>query len=241
MKRIILTAFIFLVATFMTFGQKKFESDVIKTSAGDLKITFIGHASLMFEFKGTVIHVDPWTSFTDYSDQPKADIVLITHEHFDHLDAKAIEAVSKPGTQIITNRNSFNILKKGFVMANGDKKITAGIKIEAVPAYNITPGHEMYHPKGRDNGYILTFGDKRIYVAGDTENIPEMSLLKDIDIAFLPMNQPYTMLPSQVAEAVQRFNPKILYPYHYGETNVEELTKLLASDKKTEVRVRQLK
>jgi L-ascorbate metabolism protein UlaG (beta-lactamase superfamily) len=241
MKKSILTALLFLIATFMTFGQKKFESDVIKTSAGDLKITFIGHASLIFEFKGTVIHVDPWTSFTDYTDQPKADIILITHEHFDHLDMKAIEALSKLGTQIVSNRNSFNIIKKGFVMSNGDRKIMGGIAIEAVPAYNITPGREMYHPKGRDNGYILTFGDKRVYVAGDTENIPEMSALRNIDVAFLPMNQPYTMLSSQVAEAVQRFNPKILYPYHYGETNIEELTKLLASDKKTEVRIRALK
>ncbi|MDP4207932.1 MAG: MBL fold metallo-hydrolase [Bacteroidota bacterium] len=241
MKRSIWITLLIIFAMAPSLAQSKFESDVVKTSSGKLTITFIGHASLVFDFKGTIIHVDPWTKFTDYVSQPKADIILITHNHPDHLDVKAIEAVSKKETQIVLNDASFASLKKGLVMKNGEKKTIAGISIEAVPAYNTTPGHEMYHPKGRDNGYILTFGNKRVYIAGDTENIPEMASLKNIDIAFLPMNLPYTMTPAQVADAVHKFNPKILYPYHFGETDVTALTKLLASDKKVEVRVRSLK
>jgi len=231
-----------IAAMAQSFAQtNKFESDVIKTSLGKLTITFIGHASLVFDFKGIIIHVDPWTKLADYVTQPKADIILITHNHPDHLDVKAIETVSKKTTKIILNGASFTSLKKGVVMKNGEKKTIDGITIEAVPAYNATPGRDMYHPKGRDNGYILTFGDKRIYIAGDTENIPEMTSLKNIDIAFLPMNSPYTMTPAQVADAVHKFNPKVLYPYHFGETDVTALTKLLSSDKKVEVRLRALK
>jgi L-ascorbate metabolism protein UlaG (beta-lactamase superfamily) len=137
-------------------------------------------------------------------------------------------------------RSVYNIIGYGEILKNGEKKSYKNITIEAVPAYNTTPGNEKFHPKGRDNGYILTIGGKRIYIAGDTENTPEMDKLKHIDIAFLPMNQPYTMTPAQVAKTVKQFKPKILYPYHYGETNVQELQNLLASDKHTEIRIRQM-
>jgi L-ascorbate metabolism protein UlaG (beta-lactamase superfamily) len=146
--------------------------------------------------------------------------------------------LSKESTQIILTSASFEIFKKGTVMKNGDKKAIDEIEIEAVPAYNTTEGREKFHPKGRDNGYILTIGKKRIYIAGDTENIPDMSLLKNIDIAFLPMNQPYTMLPEQVADAANRIKPKILYPYHYGERDVSKLKTLLAKNHNIEVRIR---
>jgi len=221
-----------------------FQEDTIQTSAGDLKITFIGHASLMFTFGGKVIDVDPVMSETDYKKMPKADLILITHEHYDHMDPKAVAAVRKDSTVIILTAKCAATIKDGTVMKNGGTRTVESIKIEAVPAYNILhkrPSGEPFHPKGDGNGYILTFGDKRVYVAGDTENTPEMKSLKDIDVAFLPMNLPYTMTPDQVADAAKAFKPKILYPYHYGDTDTSQLTKLLAGEKGIEVRIRKMK
>ncbi len=234
---------IFLIAfiSLHSSAQKTFEKDSFSTSAGKLTIHFIGHGSLMFDFNGIIVHADPSMLYADYSTLPKADIVLITHHHSDHLDSTAISKIFKDDTQILLPQASFDKLKKGTVMRNGDKKNINKIVIEAVPAYNITPGNEKFHPKGRDNGYIITFGDKRIYVAGDTENIPEMATFKNIDIAFLPMNLPYTMTPEQVTDAVNSFNPKIFYPYHYGDSDIEKLKTLLSTNKKVEVRIRSLK
>jgi L-ascorbate metabolism protein UlaG (beta-lactamase superfamily) len=206
-----------------------------------LTIHFIGHASLVFEYNGKTVYTDPWSNLADYSSFPKADIILLTHQHFDHMDPKAIDLLAKDGTQYIETKEVFDALAKGVVMKNGEKKTVEGIEIEAVPAYNTTKGRDIYHPKGRDNGYIITFGKKRVYVAGDTEDIPEMGTFKNIDIAFLPMNQPYTMTPEQVAHAAKMINPKILYPYHYGETDVSKIKPLLAGDKNIEVRIRKLK
>jgi L-ascorbate metabolism protein UlaG (beta-lactamase superfamily) len=217
-----------------------FQMDTIKTSKGNLEITFIGHGTLMFSFNGKIIHVDPWTSFTDYKDMPKADIILVTHEHFDHLDKKAIDTLKKEGTEIIANGAGIKQIGEGTVMKNGDVKTVSGLKIEAVPAYNLSPD-TRFHPKGNGNGYIITFGDKRVYVAGDTENTPEMKALKNIDIAFLPMNLPYTMTPEMVADAAKAFKPALLYPYHYGETDTSKLVDLLKDEKDIEVRIREMK
>jgi L-ascorbate metabolism protein UlaG (beta-lactamase superfamily) len=205
-----------------------------------LRITFVGHASLIFEVGGKVIHIDPWTKQGDYTKFPKADLILVTHEHFDHLDSAAIAEISKSGTRIVGTSAVHDELKKGEIMKNGDTLTVDGFTIEAVPAYNITPDHLQFHPKGRGNGYVLTIGGKRIYVAGDTEDITDMANLKKIDIAFLPMNQPYTMLPDQAAHAAEMFHPKILYPYHTGDTDIAALVKLLAKDKDIEVRVRKM-
>jgi L-ascorbate metabolism protein UlaG (beta-lactamase superfamily) len=224
-------------------GKAMLEEDVFKTSAGDLKITFIGHGTLMFEFGGKVIHVDPVSREGDYTKLPKADLIMITHEHSDHLDQGAIALLRKEKTSIVLTEKCAAEVKGGIVMKNGDKQTVEGLEIEAVPAYNIvherSPGMP-FHPKGVGNGYIITFGDKRVYVAGDTENTPEMKALENIDIAFLPMNLPYTMTPEMVADAAKAFRPKILYPYHYGKTDTNELVKLLADEKDIEVRVRQL-
>ena len=223
------------------FAQNQFESDIVKTSAGDLKMTFFGHASLMFEFNNLVIYIDPVS--TDYSKLPKADLILVTHDHYDHLDIRAIKALRKNDTDIICTKTCNEEIKTGIVMKNGDTRTAKGIKIEAVPAYNIVHKRgdgEPYHPKGVGNGYVLVLGDKKVYIAGDTENIPEMKNLTGIDIAFLPMNLPYTMTPRMVADAVNMFNPKILYPYHYGKTNVNELIELLKNKKDCEVRIRKL-
>ena len=226
--------------TALAFGQDQFESDTFKTSSGDLKITFIGHGSVFFEFAGKVVHVDPWGKLADYSRLPKADVILVTHEHQDHFDKNAIESIRKPGTIVVLTAACAG----GTVMKNGDARTLGGLKVEAVPAYNLVhkrPDGQVFHPKGSGNGYVLTFGDKRVYVAGDTENIPEMRTLKNIDIAFLPMNLPYTMTPQMAASAAGMINPRILYPYHYGETETGKLVELMRNFKSTEVRIRKMK
>jgi L-ascorbate metabolism protein UlaG (beta-lactamase superfamily) len=241
MKKNILTLLILTTMNLYINGQKQIENDSFETPSGKFSIYFLGHASLMFEFNGKHIFIDPVSQYADYSKLPKASVILITHQHPDHFDTRAISKITQKSTQIIVTPAVFDAYKSGIIFNNGDKKIIEEIEIEAVPAYNNTIGREKYHPKGRDNGYIITLGNMRIYIAGDTENIPEMSSFKNIDIAFLPMNQPFTMLPEQVAEATKRINPKILYPYHYGDTEVSKIKKILASDTNTEVRIRSLK
>jgi L-ascorbate metabolism protein UlaG (beta-lactamase superfamily) len=245
-KLLLLLASLFALMAVQVQAKDAFQSDVVKTSAGDLKITFIGHGTLLFTFSDKVIHVDPWSKLADYSTLPKADLILITHEHQDHFDMNAIKKIKTNKTKIIANRNSAQKIGKGAVqvMANGDTVEAAGLKIEAVPAYNLvhmrSPG-QPYHPKGDGNGYIITFGDKRVYVAGDTENTPEMKALRGIDIAFLPMNLPYTMTPEMVADAAKAFKPKVLYPYHTGDTDLSKLTELMKGTEDVEVRLRNMK
>jgi L-ascorbate metabolism protein UlaG (beta-lactamase superfamily) len=226
------------------FAQGKFETDIIKTSVGDLKITFIGHGTLMFNFDEKVIHVDPFSNLADYNTLPKADLILLTHEHMDHLDLKALNIIRTEKTVVVLTETCSKQVQGGIVMNNGDVKTVEGLKIEAVPAYNIVHKRDTgqpFHPKGIGNGYIITFGGKRVYVAGDTENTPEMKSLKNIDIAFLPMNIPYTMTPEMVADAAKAFKPKILYPYHFGETDTSKLVSLLKETPEIEVRIRKMK
>ena len=208
--------------------RNRFHQDI--AGGGNLKITFIGHGTLMFEFGGKVIHVDPWGKLADYSKLPKADLILITHEHQDHLDLDTIKKIKTDKTMVILTKNCISKGATGEVMSNGDTKTVAGIKIEAVPAYNLVHKRDTgqpFHPKGEGNGYVLTFGDKKVYVAGDTENTPEMKAMKGIDVAFLPMNLPYTMTPEMVADAAKAFKPKILYRYHTGDTDLSKLTALM--------------
>jgi L-ascorbate metabolism protein UlaG (beta-lactamase superfamily) len=227
-----------------TAPQEKLERDVIRTSAGDLEITFIGHGTLMFRFGGKTIHLDPWTQQADYSKLSKADIVMITHEHMDHLDLKAVEMIRSGKTAVFCPKLCAAQVKGATVMNNGDVKTFDGVEVKAVPAYNLIhkrDNGQPFHPRGDGNGYIFTFGDKKVYVAGDTENIPEMKELKGIDLAFLPMNLPYTMTPEMVADAAKGFRPRILYPYHYGETDTSQLVALLKEEKGIEVRLRKMK
>ena len=206
-------------------------------------ITFIGHGTLMMSFDGKIIHIDPVTQMADYTKLPKADLIIITHEHSDHLDLKAIDIIKTGKTTSLVTENVANQIKDGVVLKNGDEKTISGLKIEAVPAYNIvhmrSPG-VPYHVRGVGNGYIITFGGKRVYIAGDTENTPEVKSLRDIDIAFLPMNIPYTMTPEMVADAAKAFQPRILYPYHYGKTDTQKLSDLLKDEKNIEVRIRKM-
>lgn len=233
-----------VAATMSTAAEQKFETDVIKTSKGDLAITFIGHATLMMSFGGKNIYVDPTTQIADYLNLPKADLILITHEHSDHFDLKAIDQLKTVKTEIVATETVAAKLKGIAIMKNGEVKTIRGLEIKAIPAYNLvhmrSPG-SPFHPKGIGNGYVVTFGDKLIYIAGDTENIPEMSSLKNIDIAFLPMNLPYTMTPEMVAAAARSFQPKVIYPYHYGNTDTGEIVELLKDDKNIEVRIRRMK
>jgi L-ascorbate metabolism protein UlaG (beta-lactamase superfamily) len=232
-----------IVAATICAAKDPFETDIITTSKGDLKITFIGHGTLMFHFGDKVIHVDPYGKLADYSQLPKADLILITHEHPDHLDKDALEKISKDKTTVVLTENCAKQVKNGIVIRNGETKEAVGLKIEAVPAYNLVHKRDTgqpFHPKGVGNGYIITFGDKRVYVAGDTENTPEMKALKGIDIAFLPMNLPYTMTPEMVADAAKEFKPKILYPYHTGNTDLSRLTDLMKDAPGIEVRLRKM-
>jgi L-ascorbate metabolism protein UlaG (beta-lactamase superfamily) len=235
--------FALLVAS-VCVAEQKFQTDVIRTQGGDLEITLIGHGTLMFKFNGKVFHVDPWSKLADYSKLPKADVIVITHEHQDHLDVDTINKISTNKTVIVCNEKAHQKVPQGQVMKNGESKNLGGVAIEAVPAYNIVhmrkPG-EPYHPKGVGNGYIFTFGDKRVYVAGDTENTPEMKKLENIDVAFLPMNLPYTMTPEMVADAAKVFKPKVLYPYHTGDTDLSKLTGLMKGTDGVEVRLRNMK
>ena len=223
--------------------QNQYETDVVPTSAGDLKITFLGHGTLMLTFNGKMIHVDPFSRVADYSVLPKADLVLITHEHRDHLDLDALAYVRTEETEVILTETCAKQVEGGTVMRNGDVCTVMGVTIEAVPAYNIVHNRETgepFHPLGIGNGYIMTFGNTRVYVAGDTENIPEMKGLQDIDIAFLPMNLPYTMTPEMVAAAAKTIQPKILYPYHYSDTDTSKIVDLLIEQPVIEVRIREM-
>lgn len=243
----IVLAFIILIMSFgplTAIGQEAVKKDIIRTSAGDLEITFIGHGSLLMTFGGRNIYVDPYSRVADYTKLPKADLIFLTHDHPDHLDQAALQSVRTNATVVVLPPVCADRVPGGTVMKNGDVRTVLGIKVEAIPAYNIVhkrDNGQAFHPQGVGNGYVLTFGDKRIYVAGDTENIPEMKALQNIDCAFLPMNLPYTMTPEMVADAAKAFKPKILYPYHYGDTDPTRLTALLKDTPDIEVRIRSMR
>ncbi len=239
-------SFIFILLSFglgaSLFGQD-FHKDVIQTNGGDLVISFIGHGTLMFEYQEKVIHIDPWSHLADYTKLPKADVIMLTHDHGDHLDPKAIDAISKENTELYLTKKCYKKLKKGKVVSNGDYFSIANLPVEAVPAYNsyARKGNgRPYHPKGDGNGYVISFSDIRVYIAGDTDYYPDMKKMQMISIAFLPMNLPYTMAPQMVAICAKAIKPQIVYPYHFGETKPEELVKLLMNTS-IEVRIRPMK
>jgi L-ascorbate metabolism protein UlaG (beta-lactamase superfamily) len=214
-----------------------FQSDIFKTKSGkNIKITFIKHASIIIDYDGFIIYIDPVNSYTDLDKFVKSDMILITHEHYDHFDREAIKKIKKENTKIILNKNSHDILGDGIVLKNYDTININNIIIEAVPAYNTT---KNFHPKGRDNGYILQLDNIRIYIAGDIEDMPEIAEFKNIDISFLPVNQPYTMTIEQALNVAKILKPKILYPYHYDKTDVKQMIEIL-SKFNIEVRVKNM-
>ena len=231
---------------FALTASAQLKTDEFTTKSGKkITITCIKHASMEINYNGVEIEVDPvgmWLKpETDYATFPKANIILVTHEHKDHFDRAAIHEIRTPATSIYVNQAVFGHFRNGLVMQNGDvRKYASDITIEAVPAYNTTPEHQQFHPKGRDNGYILTLDGFRIYIAGDTEDIPEMADIKDIDVAFLPCNQPYTMTVDQCVNAAKIIKPKVLFPYHYNDTSVHKISMALAGSG-IDVRIRNYK
>ncbi len=189
------------------------------TSAGQVKITPIYHATLLIQAGGKNIYVDP-AKPASFTGLPPADLILVTDIHGDHVDQDqaSIKAISKPGTEIWAPSAVQKFVTTAAVISNGDKKKWDKWTIEAIPMYNMTRGPEAgkyFHDKGRGNGYVLAYGGKRFYISGDTEAIPEMKALKNIDVAFVCMNLPYTMPPEEAADAVKAFHPKVVIPYHY--------------------------
>ena len=215
-------------------------------AAAQSVITFLGHATLMFQWAGKVVHVDPWSTQADYAQLPKADLVLVTHEHRDHLDPAAIKAASKPGTVVGATLKASATLEGAVVLRNGDSRELAGLRVDAVPAYNTehlrSPG-VPFHPRGEGNGYVLHFGKTRVYVAGDTENIPEMAapVVRGVDVAFLPVNLPYTMTIDMLTDAAKMIQPKILYPYHTTDTDMAKVAAAMQAVPGVETRIRPMK
>ena len=209
---------------------------------GPISIQPIFHASTQLEYANKVIHVDPWSQ-GDYTGTKPADVVLITDIHGDHLDKAALARVLKPGAPIVAPKavaDQLTGMKNVFVLNNGQRRAVAGVLIEAVPMYNLVRGPaagQLFHTKGRGNGYVVTLGGRRLYFSGDTENVPEARALKNIDVAFVCMNLPYTMPPAEAAALVKAIKPRIVYPYHYRGSNLQEFTDALKGQK-IEVRLR---
>ena len=228
-----------IIGSSALFAQNK--SDILETSEGPLTMHFLGHGSVYFEFQGKTIYVDQFSRVADFSLLPKADAILITHEHGDHLDLDAISKIRTPRTIVGVSPVCRGKVERSTMIRIGATKNIGGFHVSAEPAYNLVhmrEDGEPYHAKGQAASYVIMFGDKRIYVAGDTENTPEMKALKNIDVAFLPMNLPYTMTPEMVADAAKAFRPKILYPYHFGSSDTDHLIELLKDETDIEVRVR---
>jgi L-ascorbate metabolism protein UlaG (beta-lactamase superfamily) len=204
-------------------------SEDFSTSAGTVKITPIQHASMMIEASGKVLYADP--AMGSYEGKPKADFILITDIHGDHLAPKVIDAIRQSSTVIMGPKAVADQQAGVEVISNGQQKTLGPFQVEAIPMYNLKRGPEpgkFYHDKGRGNGYVLTYGGKRFYISGDTEAIPEMKALKNIDVAFVCMNLPYTMTPEEAAEAVRAFHPAIVYPYHYRGSDIQAFAKALS-------------
>lgn len=215
--------------------------DSLQTSAGTVRFGFYGHASLVLLVDGKRIYVDPVRQFTGNAPLPAADVILITHEHGDHLDSALVRELGLPQTRLVVNSAVQKILGRGKALANGDSVAIDQIRVLAVPAYNTTPGREKFHPRGRDNGYVLSFGGKRIYIAGDTEPIKEMQQLAGVDVAFLPVNQPYTMTPDQLVEALRLLRAQVVFPYHLGDTPLDAISAAAAQVPSTRVIIRDLR
>ena len=234
--RKIITCLLTIMSLATAYGQGNYETDVFKTKSGKT-ITFhaLMHASIRVVYDGKEIEIDPCAKLrdrtVDYTVMPKADFIFVTHEHGDHYDPQTIKMLTADHTLLIMNQRCAEMYGSGKAMKNGDNmQVANGITVEAVLAYNTTESHQQFHPQGRDNGYVITIDGLRIYIAGDTEDIPEMEGIKDIDIAFLPCNQPFTMTPEQLIRAAKVIKPKVLFPYHYGQTDLSTIPPALEGE-----------
>lgn len=239
--RVVILLVLVLSTNISSLSAQTLPTDTFKTRSGkNLQISFIKHSSLMITHDKKIIMIDPVSRYADFKTFPKADFILITHEHGDHLDNTAIDMLSKSETMIVANEACIKKTGKGKSVKNGETiKLSDKISVNAVPAYNTTPDNQKFHPQGRDNGYILNIDGLRIYIAGDTEFYPEMKNIKNIDIAFLPINLPYTMSVDQAITAAKTISPKIFYPYHFGNTDLKPLVKGLESSG-IDVRIRKM-
>lgn len=224
-------------------AEPEISGDRIETNKGELVIHPIDHATFAMAWQGKTIYVDPKGGAKPFASLPRPDLILITDIHGDHLSADTVAAVRTDATVIVAPAAVAERLHKEeraatTVLANGQSTEVQGIPIEAVPMYNLTEERLKFHTKGRGNGYVLTVADKRVYISGDTEDIPEMRKLANIDVAFLCMNLPYTMSVEQAADAVRAFRPKIVYPYHHRGSDLEKFKSLVGDDLSIEVRIR---
>jgi L-ascorbate metabolism protein UlaG (beta-lactamase superfamily) len=230
---------------------KELSGDRIPAAGGDLIVHPIEHATVAIQWAKTTMYVDPVGGPARFADLPRPDLILITDDHGDHFDPKTLEGILSPGgnTRIVAPKAVAEKLPaelrddRTTVLSAGEKAEVAGVAIEAVPAYNTTPQRQKFHPKGRGNGYLLQLGGKKVYIAGDTEDTPEMRKLRGVDVAFLPMNLPYTMTVEQAADAVRALKPKIVYPYHFRsaggkKTDLGQFEKLVGRQSGVEVRIR---
>jgi L-ascorbate metabolism protein UlaG (beta-lactamase superfamily) len=243
--------FVFLLSALQIFAAgnpSNRQADTIQTSRGPLKVMPVYHGSVMLEFGGKVIHVDPWSQ-ADFTDLPAADLIVITHTHADHLDRSMVDKLHKPETiivgppAVIDTLNCMPACGVAEAISDSEKRMVMGIEIEGVPMYNIEFGSgpgKPYHHKGIGSGYVLNFGDTRVYFSGDTECTPEMKALKNISVAFLAMNPPRTESPLEAAQCAKVFSPKIVYPYHYRGSNLQEFSDALKGTPGVEVRIRKL-
>ena len=223
--------------------QETLEGDRIATSQGELILRPINHATFLMYWRGKAIYVDPVGGAERFQGLPPPALILVTDIHADHYSADTLAALFQPGTVIVAPKAVRDMMPATVMavtreLANGQTLTEAGIPLEAVPMYNITEGRLTNHPKGRGNGYVLTLGDKRVYIAGDTEATAELRALKNIDVAFIPMNLPFTMSVDQAADGVRAFKPKIVYPYHHRNSDVNEFARLVGTDVGVEVRQR---
>jgi L-ascorbate metabolism protein UlaG (beta-lactamase superfamily) len=212
-------------ALLLTAGALAAAPEQFSTSKGPLQITPIQHASLMIQAGGKVMYIDPAQG--KYDGLPQADYILITDIHGDHMVPALVDKLKKPSTVILAPAAVAATVTSATVIANGETKTLGDFQVEAIPMYNLTPARQQYHTKGRGNGYVVTYGGKRFYFSGDTEGIPEMKALRNIDAAFICMNLPYTMTPEEAAEAVKAFHPAVVYPYHYSGSDPKLFAKAL--------------
>lgn len=248
MKLKALFTLLFALAILQVNAQSAVKPDMLKTNKGQLQIRPITHGSLVMQWNGKTIYVDPYGGSELYKGIAKPDLILITDIHGDHLDAKTLDALDTKGVVIVAPQAVADQIPEKYksqvtVIGNGESSNQLGIPIAAIPMYNLPETEDSRHPKGRGNGYILNIGGKNIYISGDTEDIPEMRALKNIDVAFVSMNLPYTMDINQAASAVLEFKPKVIYPYHYrgteGLADVEAFKKMVYDqDRNIEVRLR---